>query len=400
MNQNSLHDPDTNLTTLSDNQDIFNCNYCSTDSFKVLKQQFPKNGLSIVCFNVRSFSKNGDEFLGYLSNLEHNFDIIILTETWAKNETHTLCQIPGYNATHNLRENRRGGGVSIFVREYIDFSVIETINVSNDCIEAVAINFRCERTGQNTNVLGIYRPPDGDTNYFTETLSDILNRHNMTAKETIITGDFNICLLNEERSAVTRNFINMVNGFFFRPVITRPTRFTDNTASIIDHIWVNTVHDITSCIFYCDITDHCPVFCKINTPLENKNKLVKIKFRDMSQANLLKFNEMVRNTDWNILLHDHSDSNSMILQLLNTLDEYYNICFPFKTKFVSNKRLYKPWITKALHKSIKNKHDLFKQTRRNNYDFNAYKHYCNLLTNLLRTSKSSYFKAKFEACPP
>ena len=92
MNQNNpLHDPDVNLAILSDSQDVFNCNYYSIDSFKTLKQQFPYNGLSVLCFNIRSFSKNSDEFLGYLSNCEHDFDIIILTETWAKDETYTLC---------------------------------------------------------------------------------------------------------------------------------------------------------------------------------------------------------------------------------------------------------------------------------------------------------------------
>ena len=130
--QDSLHDPDVNLTIFNENLDHFNCSYRSTDSFKLLKQQFLNNGLSIICFNIRSFYKNGDEFLGYLSNCEHVFDIIILTETWAKDETNTLCHIPGYNSTHNLRENRRGGGVSIFVRESLNYNVIETINISDD----------------------------------------------------------------------------------------------------------------------------------------------------------------------------------------------------------------------------------------------------------------------------
>ena len=398
MNHNNLQDPDANLVILNDNQDNFNCNYCSIDSFKVLKQQFSQKGLSVISFNVRSFGKNGDEFVGYLSNCEHDFDVIILTETWAKDETQTLCHIPGYHATHNLRDNRKGGGVSIFVRESINFSVIETTNISSDYIEAVGITFQCELTEQLNNVLGIYRPPSGDANLFIEKLRDILNGHNMTANETIIAGDFNICILHEERNAITRNFLNMMRGFFFRPVITRPTRFKNNTASIIDHIWVNTVHDVTSCIFYCDITDHCPVFCRINTPVENKDKLIKVKFRDMSIANKLKFNELVRNTDWNLMLYGLRDSNKMVVKLINKLDEFYNICFPFKTKIVSTKRLYKPWITKALHKSIKNKHDLFRQARRSNYDFIAYKRYSNMLTSLLRASKSSYYKAKFDVC--
>lgn len=398
MNHNTLQDPDVNLATLINNQDIFNCNYCSIDSFKTLKQQFSSNGLSVICFNIRSFSRNGDEFIGYLSNLEHDFDVIILTETWAKDDTQTLINIPGYTSTHNIRENRRGGGVSIFVREFIDFNVIETINMSNDYIETIAITFQCEMTKKNTNVIGVYRPPGGDANTFTEALLDILSHNNLSANETIIAGDFNICLLNEQRSAITSNFINMMNGFFFRPIITRPTRFSNNAATIIDHIWVNTVHDVTPCILFSDITDHCPVFCRISTPSKTKDNLVTVKFRDMSSTNKLKFKEMVGNTDWSLLLNGLDNTNEMVLKLLSTLDKYYNSCFPFKTKTISTKRLYKPWISKALHISIKTKHDLFRRVRMNNYDLIAYKRYSNMLTTLLRKSKSFYYKAKFDEC--
>ena len=399
MNDNSrLQDPDVNLSVLNNNQDILNSNYCSIDSFQNLKQKFSKHGLSVICFNIRSFSKNGDEFLSYLASCNHDFDIIILTETWANNDTHTLCHIPGYIPTHNLRKNQRGGGVSIFVKESLNFSVIETINISNDFIETTAITVKCENTRKKINVLGIYRPPRGDANLFIESLTNIISQHNLGNNESVIAGDFNICLLNEHTSAISNNFLNMMNGFFFRPIITRPTRFRDNSATVIDHIWTNSVHEIMSCIFYCDITDHCPVFCRINTPIKSIDKLIKIKFRDMSPTNKIKFNEMVQNTNWNFLLHGLNNVNIMVIKLLDTLDNYYNICFPLMTKTVSTKRLYKPWITNALHNSIKTKHDLFRQVKMNNYDLNAYKRYCNLLTMLLRTSKSSYFKAKFDEC--
>ena len=161
---NPIQDPDINLSILNDNQDPSNCNYYSIDSFRNLKQQFQNNGLSVICFNIRSFNRNGDEFLAYLSNCEHDFDIIILTETWAKNETYTLCYIPGYNSVHNHRKDRRGGGVSIFVKDSINLTAIDTANISNDHIESIAVSFQCDNTGQNTNVLGIYRPPNGDVN--------------------------------------------------------------------------------------------------------------------------------------------------------------------------------------------------------------------------------------------
>ena len=105
-------DPDANINILNENLDVFNCKYTSVDTFKNIKQNFV-HGLSLICFNIRSFNKNSEEFLAYLTNTNHIFDIIILTETWGKDDTHTLFTIPGYNSLHNYRKNKRGGGVSL-----------------------------------------------------------------------------------------------------------------------------------------------------------------------------------------------------------------------------------------------------------------------------------------------
>ena len=332
--------------------------------------------------------KSADEFLGYLENCEHDFDIIILTETWAKDETHTLCYIPGYESAHNFRIDKRGGGVSIFVKEKYKISIIENLNISSDYLESVAISLSYPNSDKKLNVLGLYRPPKGDSNLFIERLSDIINQNNLNDEDTIITGDFNICLLNESHSMITANFMNMMSAFFFRPLITRPTRFNENTATVIDHIWINTPTTVESYIFYCDITDHCPVFCRIATPFENGNDLIEVKFRDLSAANKQKYSDLLNNTNWTALLSDTTDTNELVVKLTSKTDEYYDLCFPRMAKFIGLKRLSKPWITKALHKSIKKKHYLFKLTKQNRFDLNAYKRYSNVLRTLLEHLKS------------
>ena len=83
-----------------------------------------------MCFNIKSFSKNGEEFLGYLHNCGNPFDAIVLTETWAKNETQSLCHIPGYQAVHNSRPDWTGGEVSIFTKDNVEFDVIDELNKS------------------------------------------------------------------------------------------------------------------------------------------------------------------------------------------------------------------------------------------------------------------------------
>ena len=50
----------------------------------------------------------------------------------------------------------------------------------------------------------------------------------------------------------------------FTPVITKVTRVTDHTSSLIDHIYTNTPEKvIKSGICLADISDHLPVFCTI-----------------------------------------------------------------------------------------------------------------------------------------
>ena len=214
---------------------------------------------------------------------------------------------------------------------------------------------------------------------------------------TVLTGDLNLCLLNEY-SAISRNFMNIMNSHFFRPTITQPTRFTERTATCIDHIWTNVTQHIDSGIFYCDITGHFPIFCRLNSIAKPKDNLVKIEFRDMSLTNKCKFNDLVHSTNWNGLLSGIDDTNHLVLILLTTLDKYYNTCFPIKTKIISTKRYHKPWITSALLKSIKTKHDLYKLVKTNNYDCRAYKRYDNLLGCLLKPARSNYYKNIFDEC--
>ena len=71
------------------------------------------NKYSIFNYNVRSFCKNFDPFMGIFS--EGNFpDVMVFTETWF--EPDTTQSIPGYQAYHSIRVGSRSGGVSVYVK--------------------------------------------------------------------------------------------------------------------------------------------------------------------------------------------------------------------------------------------------------------------------------------------
>ena len=71
------------------------CNFmfdCSLDDIDV---SF-KNGFSILRLNPRSFNWNRDNIQVFLSNIKYNFSIIVMSETWFKQDNSNLIDIPNY----------------------------------------------------------------------------------------------------------------------------------------------------------------------------------------------------------------------------------------------------------------------------------------------------------------
>ena len=78
-------------------------------------------------------------------------------------------------------------------------------------------------------------------------------------------GDFNLDLLRYEEHAVTQEFIDSLFSYMFIPIITRPTRLTAHTATLIDNIFTNCLtQNITNGIIINDISDHLPIFASFN----------------------------------------------------------------------------------------------------------------------------------------
>ena len=85
------------------------------------------------------------------------------------------------------------------------------------------------------NVGCIYRAPNTSTSKFNENLSYILG--NLTSKVVYICGDFNIDLLHCEEQTESKHFVDQMFSSGLYPLITRPTRITGTTATIIDNIF-------------------------------------------------------------------------------------------------------------------------------------------------------------------
>ena len=203
-------------------------------------------------------------------------------------------------------------------------------------------------------------------------------------------GDLNICLLKESNNNFN-GLTNMMNRFYFTPLIDKPTRITNTTASLIDHIWVNFVCRSESNIVISNITDHYLCFSNFDRINNNNKEIIKLKFRDFSTKNKTNFINSVNQTDWFSVLSDSIDPDVQTNTLFDKLNSLYNGCFPLKTKHIGKKRLMNPWLSSGILKSIRLKHDKYKLYLNGLLSKISYKFYCKLLSRVIRSSKRIYY---------
>ena len=75
--------------------------------------------LSCIYIYIRSINKNFEKLKLMLSEVNFNFKIIVLTETWNKDQNimnNSLFRLQNYKIVHqDGKGKRQGGGVCIFV---------------------------------------------------------------------------------------------------------------------------------------------------------------------------------------------------------------------------------------------------------------------------------------------
>ena len=84
----------------------------------------------------------------------------------------------------------------------------------------------------------IYRHPNGKVSHFNESLDQCIKEYN-TNSMLLIGGDINIDLL-KTNIPMTQNYIDTMLSHNLIPSITIPSRFTDRTTTLIDHIFCQT----------------------------------------------------------------------------------------------------------------------------------------------------------------
>lgn len=115
---------------------LSNSNDFTQEEFEYLliEISFPK----VLLYNINSIPHNLENFLnltGIASNIS-SIEIMSFCETKLSDNIETLYKLKGYTSVTNNRHNH-GGGVCMYLRNHISFSIMKEVFCSSDTVETV-----------------------------------------------------------------------------------------------------------------------------------------------------------------------------------------------------------------------------------------------------------------------
>ena len=390
-------DPDVQFYNNQCNKTLHSCDYYLEDTFnkKISTLQISGRCLSFIHTNIRSAAKNLKKFELYLNGLNFQFPIIALSESWLREDNIERFGIPGYLSEHSIRPYRRGGGVSLLINEDIEYTIRDDLCYQNNTLEALFIEIDKKQFNKNQNIIVgvVYRPPNTDIKIFNDTMEQCLQKIRSENKLAYIAGDYNIDLLNVDKHTSTQDFLDLMFSHSCIPRITKPTRVSSTSCTLIDNIFSNNNSEAAtsvSGIFYTDISDHFPVFhidfsdCFDITELTYKKRIYSVEAVDL-------FYTTMQNVSWENVMNE-SDAQHAYSIFYDTFSKAYDTCFPLRT-FKHGYRNRKPWLSEGMKKSIKIKNKLFKKSKKssNPEHETKYKQYRNRLNKLLADAERKHY---------
>lgn len=356
--------------------------------------------ISMIHCNIRSANKNANNLSNHLRTIDHEFDIIALSETWLNECNTDIDGFPHYNHEYNLRNTKtdngttkRGGGVSILIKNTIPYRVIHKLSVSNAVYESIFIEI--DQPGKNIVIGCLYRPPGSNISTFNDEFNSLLKQLDSFNKLTYLLGDFNVNLLKTSIHQPTSDFVDMMFSSSYIPLINRPTRVSEDTITLIDNIFTNyhTTEEHFTGIIPMDVSDHFSIFHILFqndvTPTRSSNNTYQQLI--LNESTLQNFNQALQTVDWSYVLQ----SNDVDLAYSLFHDKFTDIFQKtIPIKIIKPKQLnHKPWLTDELKDKIKKKNKLYKHIKVHGdpVHMKEYKQIKNKLNNLLKQEEKRYY---------
>lgn len=345
------------------------------------------NFFSIFHSNIRSINRNINEMTLLLNELHYNFDCIVFTETW-KIYNKDFYNLDGFISIYNEGSINQNDGVIVYIKDNYDYKS-EIVNLG----EIKIIKLSVKVLGKTVVVSAVYRSPATCVYQFNKDLETYLNMESKKNYDIhFLAGDININIKSD--SDFSQEYLNIMSVAGFTSLINTYTRVDKKSSTCIDHIFLKQIKENVhhSYVIKTDITDHFCISARINirkpVPIRNTSGFV-------SKTNFDKLKGILREEKWDETFKTE-DINLATNSLVNKIQNSLKLCTS-KCYVSSSHRKRTPWITNGLLRSVNKKNRLYKShiAHPNNLDLaQEYKRYKNKVTELIRITKSNYYRNK------
>ena len=129
-----------------------------------------------------------------MSETNFLFNIICITETWCSNDeikSNSNLHLPNFEIIPLERKiKKRGGGVLIYIKKNLDYTIRNDLSVSDGDKEIVTVEF-LNKDSKNILLSCCNRPPAGDSENLSMFLkNELIEKSILEKKKSFIIGDF------------------------------------------------------------------------------------------------------------------------------------------------------------------------------------------------------------------
>ncbi|CAK1597915.1 unnamed protein product [Parnassius mnemosyne] len=319
---------DDSFFSLSDSDGLSsNDSYHSIPSLsEILDSHFSDTlkNFNVVHINAQSIPAHYPDMLSSFYN--ENIHAILVSESWLEPcLPSTSYSLPGFHLIRNDRLGCAGGGVAIYLRSHIPYTVLNTSQpLSSAGPEHLFIEILF---GHLKLLLGVFYSPNVTIDYFSS-FEILLEQYSSLYNHTIVMGDFNTCLLkNYARASRLKSLVNGINLHILPHSATHA--FPNCVPSLLDLILVSSIDHVAkhgqcnaSAFSYHDLLYLC---YKLKPPKAKQRILLR---RNFSRMDLDKLREDTAKVDWSVVANAVDEQISIFNSILTQL---YDIHAPIRT---------------------------------------------------------------------
>lgn len=351
-------------------------------------------GICVAYLNINGIQNKFHELSNFL--LTHNIAFFSCAESkLSSSTTNNQISIEGYHTLRYDRTQNSGGGTVIYIHNAYKFHEIQHNIGFPEFVEVKAIKIY-PKFRKPLIIVSIYKPPYICNTTFLKSLDALCYHLNELDTPYILQGDLNINIL-DKTDQHAQNLLHMGHQYSLKQLITNPTRVTEKSATLIDHMFTTKSLSISqSGSFILTTSDHDAIYAIVGEKHVHKRSNCKIvRGRNMNNMDWSKINNDLLMTDWESKLD--LPPATILATFEDEILSLINVTSPFSVKRIKNTG--NRWITSSLLKKYRERDNLLKRAKLTNKteDFKTYRiqrNACNIAT---KHAKREYFMTKLSS---